>query len=154
MLRLPGAEFGGQRFQELVQPCDLPSTILDFAGLEGCHTGENSEAGMGRSLVPLIRGEPKARFDRACTIGINNERRIITPAWSLRVSESTDEESPRGVSELFVQPDDWYEINEVADRCPEIVDKLQIALDGFEKACQGQRPMLANLPEELVQSID
>jgi len=154
VLRLPGGEVASQRYQELLQPGDLPATILDLLDVRPWPGETNWAAGRGRSGVPLIRGVQKEGFDRACVIGPESQRGIVTPAWSLRVSEPTANESEPGKAELFVQPDDWFEINEIGNRCPEIVDKLRGVLTDFELACQSGQPTLTDLPDELVQHIE
>jgi hypothetical protein len=53
-----------------------------------------------------------------------HDRAIRTPAWCLRESGTLDH--PR--RELYVKPDDLWEVNDVADRCPEIVAGLAEAL--------------------------
>jgi arylsulfatase A-like enzyme len=165
LLRLPAGAAGGQRRLEIVQPGELPATTLDLAGLDLWSANRATGIGAGRSVVPLIRGGQTSGFDRACAIGPQHQRRIDTPAWSLRVSEPNA--SARALQErappesesaiqarrfaLFSKPDDWYEINEVGDRCREIADRLQIVLDDFQQGCEGEPPaVLADLPAELV----
>ncbi len=154
VLRLPGGELAARRYQELTQPGDLPATILDLLDVRPWAGETNWAAGRGRSVVPLIRGAQKKGFDRACAVGPENQRSIITPAWSLRVSEPMANESQPGKAELFVKPDDWFEVNEIGDRCPEIVDKLRGALTDFELACQTRQGALSDLPDELVQHVE
>ena len=169
LLRLPAGEAAGQRLQEIVQPGELPASILDLAGLNTWSATPAPGIGAGRSVVPLIRGGKTFGFDRACAIGPQHQRRIVTPAWSLRVSEpnasareSQEQAPPESESAiqarrfaLFSKPDDWYEINEVGDRCREIADRLQIVLDDFQRGCEGETPaVLADLPAELVNWIE
>jgi arylsulfatase A-like enzyme len=52
VVRLPGAEHAGMRIEHAVSHLDLMPTVLDLLGLE---PGRDLE---GRSLVPLLRGEP------------------------------------------------------------------------------------------------
>jgi arylsulfatase A-like enzyme len=169
LLRLPAGEAGGQRRQEIVQPGELPATMLDLAGLNPWTATTATGIGAGRSVVPLIRGGQVSEFDRACAIGPQHQRRIVTPAWSLRVSEPNasvrelqEQAPPESESAiqaqrfaLFARPDDWYEINEVGNRCREIADRLQIVLDDFQRGCERETPaVLADLPAELVNWIE
>ena len=58
-------------------------------------------------------------------------------------------------AELFVKPDDWFEVNEVSDRCGEVVEQLRAAFDEFAAACRADEPVvLAPLREELVLGLD
>jgi hypothetical protein len=112
--------------------------------------------------MPSVRGEPAPAFDRACAFSANNEYRIETEAWAMRVpaanqvtpaeqSAGNDSASPQ----LYVKPDDWCEVNEVSDRCPEIVEKMQAALAEFGQACEaGQGTPQSMLPQELVLGLE
>ena len=53
--------------------------------------------------------------DRFCILGEGPDRAIRTPAWMLRTAAA---------SELYAKPDDRWEVNDVAGRCRDIVDKL------------------------------
>jgi arylsulfatase A-like enzyme len=152
------------RTQALVQPTDLPATILDICGL-ALHppsVAAKQLVGQGKSLLPLIQGQPATGFDRACIVAPNQQHGIVTPAWSLRVhqrsaSSASDRESstPIEAAELFAKPDDWFEVNEVSNRCPGLVEKLQAAYQEFSAAAVTGLPTpLADLPEELIEGID
>jgi arylsulfatase A-like enzyme len=170
MMRLPPGLGSPGRSQHLVQPADWSATILDACGLQresvsANHVRQSADklaaAGCGRSILPLIRGEQAAGFDQASIVALPDQQVFITPIWSLRLSNSNVAESehtfaessaaqPAQHVELFVKPDDWFEVNEVSDRCLEIVPKMQTALTQFIQACQtGQPALLANLPDEL-----
>jgi arylsulfatase A-like enzyme len=63
--------------------------------------------------------------------GPGGERVLRTPAWLLRLpaaGNNADVGSPRH-AELYVKPDDRWEANEVADRCPDVVERLLAVLD-------------------------
>ncbi|MEN6497302.1 MAG: hypothetical protein ABFD16_23645, partial [Thermoguttaceae bacterium] len=64
---------------------------------------------------------------------------IRVPAWYLR-----DAEPP----ELFVKPDDRWEVNDVADRCANLVEPLQEVLAEYEQAIRtGSSEQLSPLDE-------
>ena len=108
-----------------------------------------------------MRGEPFVNFDRAFFVG-PQQQVMITPAWSLRLSDvagpdtasdSADLNHAQSLAhpELFVKPDDWFEVNEVSDRCPDIVEELRALLAELLKSCQSGEPaVLSTLPAELV----
>ena len=116
--------------------------------------------------MPLLRGDREVQFDRACTVGPADQRYFSTPAWSLRISPSqhpTESQSGRAAeterevsrAELFAKPDDWFEINEVSNRCPGIVEKMRSELHNFEAACTADSPAsLAPLAEELLFGVN
>jgi hypothetical protein len=58
-------------------------------------------------------------------------------------------------AELFAKPDDWFEVNEVSDRCPEIVQQLEATFTAFSEAGQAGVPAEpATLPMELMEGIE
>jgi hypothetical protein len=151
------------RTQSLVQPPDLHATILDWCGQP---TNAAASSAQGKSLLPLVRGNLESVRDRACISGLSGERAIITPAWSVRLAgkagnESTVEgerDSPaerasgaQAAPELFAKPDDWFEANEVGNRCQEVLGELKEALAQFEQASEGSEAVqLPELPADLV----
>ena len=78
----------------------------------------------GVSLLPLVRGKPN-RPATGSSLPARRERAIRTPAWYLRKAEPP---------ELYVKPDDFWEVNDVAVRCQEIVECLLDAADRFEQS--------------------
>jgi hypothetical protein len=174
MIRCPtgGAIFG--RSQRLVQPADWSATILDSCGLNrvwnsveksGLSLERLIPVGRGHSFLPLVRDEQVVGFDRACSIALD-QRLFTTPAWSLRLSnhhvDLREDDTARHSAgnhleraELFVKPDDWFEVNDVSDRCPDVVEKMRAAAIDFTQACiTGQQSVLAKLPDELFFSLD
>jgi hypothetical protein len=70
----------------------------------------------------------------------SGERMIRTPAWMLRqlpppISEP-GEQLPTPTVELYAKPDDRWEANEIADRCPEVAERLLAVLDAATTANQ------------------
>ena len=63
-------------------------------------------------------------LDRLCLVA-GAERAIRTPAWHFRGGDEP---------ELFAKPDDRWEVNNVATRCPDVVEGLQEALRQYEGA--------------------
>lgn len=170
MIRLPSDLSGTGRSQHLVQPPDWSATLLDSCELAEfwklqTHTSATSDssaaAGVGRSILPLILGEQCPGFDCACVVS-PNQYAFITPVWSLRTTNenSTDSQNSPTFStadqsaqpaELFVKPDDWFEVNEVSNRCPDIVEKMQTEMSRDISACRADpTAMLATLPDELL----
>ncbi len=141
LLRFPDAAAATARSHALTQPADLFPTLLDwFDILDEAHTGR------ALSLLPFARGQCNATRDRVCSI-FGPQRAIRTPAWFLRESPSQ--------RELYAKPDDRCEVNEVADRCPEVTDELVKLLDEFHQFAQtGQPTDLSPLTYELLHGID
>ncbi len=115
-----------------------------------------TSANIAHSLLPLTQSPSTDwRRDRAISIAAG-QRAIRTAAWFLR--ESGSHEGPHDQErsyQLFGKPDDRWEVNDVANRCPEIVKLLIAAMGEFEKAAlPGGFEGLAKLPDELAEAVD
>jgi len=140
--------------------CEVPVPVLSHS-LAG-----HSSPAFGRSLLPIVEGKSEVVRDRACTVVSAEERAIVTAAWAMRLGAGASGGSrgmrDRGPSdgteaavELFSKPDDWFEVNEVTDRCGEVATEMEQAFIQFEKACQTADPAeLPPLPTALVAGLD
>lgn len=133
MMRFPDQLGRLVRSQALVQPSDLPLTLLDWAGIE-----VPAPTAAAASLLPIIRGDEETVHDRLCLTTSNGQRAMRTAAW--HGVFPTDAAAPQ----LYVKPDDRWEFNEVADRLPQVTDELSQAAAQFNEAAQAGR--LAELP--------
>lgn len=124
------------RLAGLAQPTDVGATLLEWFGVE---TGET--ASDGRSVL----ASADALRQLAVAGGDDGERSIRTPAWLLRQTGGDS------LPQLFAKPDDRWEANDVAIRCPLVVEHVQAVLADFEQCCRDGRPLPADaLDEELV----
>jgi hypothetical protein len=159
-VRFPDRAHAAARTQTLVEPADLwaslwqlnnlPSPFGREVGGEGerlSNLSDLSSSPTALSWLPIIAQDPTApRHDRLCTAGVNNERSIRTPAWYLRAA---------GEGELYVKPDDRFEVNNVSNRCLEIVEGLQQACVQYEQTLHsGQIADLPPLEEVLHNGLD
>ncbi|MCH8924255.1 MAG: sulfatase-like hydrolase/transferase [Planctomycetes bacterium] len=126
LMRFPDASGAAARTAALVRPDDLPATLLSWWQLDATSLG-----GTGTNLMPLVSGHRSGPRDRICMTDGSGERAIRTPGWHLRF-EAADPPS----AELFVKPDDLWEVNEVSDRCADMVEGLIDAYRQFERANQ------------------
>jgi arylsulfatase A-like enzyme len=115
LVHTPGDEAPPPRSAELMQPADLQSLLLNWFN----------------PPAPANPSTPPRQFVTASNQ--SGERMIRTPAWMLRqlpptVSESGEQPPPPAV-ELYAKPDDRWEANEVADRCPDVAERLLAVLD-------------------------
>ena len=83
----------------------------------------------------MVRQDIAALRDRLCIAGLGDQRAIRTPAWYFRAA---------GEGELYVKPDDRWEVNNVSNRCLEVVECLQQALLQCEQAIRSGT--VADLP--------
>ena len=111
VIRLPSDVGASDRTQALVQPYELAPTLLDWLGLQAL-----SGDATGRSLLPVVRGEPAPLRDRAFLAGDGEDRAIRTPAWYMLRSQMGASSAMMGppVVELYAKPDDRWEVNDVA----------------------------------------
>lgn len=138
MIRLPG-NIQGSRRRSLVQSIDLPLTLLDLLGLDIAQIQME-----GRSLLPLVRDEPTAERQYACFGSGPNTRAIATTEYLLTHSTppgSGDEAQAK----LFLQPEDFWLVNEVQDQHPDEVERLSATLERFMQAAAAAPPV--DLPE-------
>jgi len=123
LIRLPHDVNAGVRCQELVQPPDLCASLW-----EAFQLASDAAPSWGRSLLPLAGAEPPPWRDRAATVAPAAQA-LRTPAWLLVRRQD-------GRHELFAKPDDRWEANEVANRCPEAVEQLVVAWNEFQQVAQ------------------
>jgi arylsulfatase A-like enzyme len=137
LIRFPDERGATGRSPALVQPADLAATLGDWFGIPSA-----PGAGAGQSLLPWVDDEDSLLRDRACATAGNAEQGIRTPAWYLRLTtaaeasgrSSSDAIPPPTEARLYKKPDDLWEVNDVADRCAEVVDALRRALVDLETA--------------------
>jgi arylsulfatase A-like enzyme len=128
MIRPPDVVPAPPRSTELVQPTDLPPTLLQW--FEGAGV-ENSGSG-------LLGSGSTAAAPREHVIAItqNGECTLRTKAWLLRLSGETRDEggNARQRVELFAKPDDRWEANEIADLCAEELAELRAVVEASRAA--------------------
>ncbi len=156
LMRFPDRLGALCRSDALVQPADLGATLADWWKI----TPATTEPRVAKSLLSIVRDEVTVIRDRAICRNSWGERGIRTARWYLR--QTADQPAPgdepsraspnhadaQNQIHLFGKPDDRYEVNEVADRCPDIANELQRSLAEFEVACdQGTLDNLSPLAE-------
>lgn len=140
LIHAPGTDLAAARGHLLVQPPDLHATLAAWLGLSG------DRPGRGRNLLsasPDQLLDSHSRTDRAFATA-PGQYALRTPAWFLRQAEN---EPPQ----LFAKPDDRWEVNEVADRCAEVVALLQQEYETLRRSVPGEP--LADLPDVLVERL-
>jgi arylsulfatase A-like enzyme len=133
LLRLPDGSGALARTPTLVQPPDLAATLRAWYHLPGY-------CGWGQNLLELV-SDPLAEIrDRAVLHDGHAEWAVRTHHWYLR--RQSGEGGPRYA--LYVKPDDRWERNDVADRCPDVVEALDAALSEFLAKAEETDLTLAN----------
>ncbi|MGW8256344.1 MAG: sulfatase-like hydrolase/transferase [Thermoguttaceae bacterium] len=122
ILRFADGLGAAARSQALIEPADLWAAFS-----RQLQNGVESTSAPRADLISLARGDVLSLRDRLCVAGSARRRGLRTPAWYLR---SADE------AELYVKPDDRWEVNNVSSRCLEVVEGLLKALGEQEKFYQ------------------
>jgi len=137
LIRLPRDDGAGLRCQELVQPPDLGAALWETFQLAPA-----GERRWGQNLLELLAAEPPPGCGQAATVAPAAQA-LRTPAWLLVRRHE-------GRHEVFAKPDDRWEVNEVANRCPEAMEQLEKAWNEFQQTAQTVPfKQLAQLPELL-----
>lgn len=133
LLRMPQGERTAQRCTALAQPPDIGATLAEWFGVVG------PDGGLGGIRLLQCFDDPSAPLrDRAASV-FDCQKALRSSAWFWRQS-ATDE--------LYVKPDDRWEVNEISDRCEEITQAMGKAAQHFqESAALSQLDRLAPLDE-------
>ena len=114
----------GQRYGGLVTPADVGATLVDLAAPAATSPAVGPHDG-GRSLKGLFADWSHEPRDRVI-VAAGAERAVVTHGWHLVAGRSPEGER---VVRLFAKPDDFFELSDVADRCPAVADELAAALE-------------------------
>jgi arylsulfatase A-like enzyme len=135
LLRLPRGAGAGRHVAALTQAVDVGPTLAEAFGV-------SLPGAQGHSLVPLARGEAEQVRAYACAglrIGGAVEWALRTPEWGFLLPAGT-EEGARG-PQLYVKPDDRWEVNNVVQHHLELSDHLEQTLRAFVRATEGAGPL-------------
>ena len=100
----------------------------------------------------LVRHEIKPTWpDRSYSVCRQKDSWLLrTPVWHVKFKRLTDDrESDLRAAELYLQPDDQNEVNDVSDRCVDVVDagrRLLLQLESDE--------IIAEPPNELLEPLE
>lgn len=129
---LPGGDAAGTRRDELVQTVDLAPTLLEWFGLK-------TEAAdcEGKSLLPLLQGEGPWQREYACMgegdrlYGIRTADYHCVAELLVDNSQSAEEEGQAERVQLYIKPDDFWEVNDISGQAPDIAASLTATLREF-----------------------
>jgi arylsulfatase A-like enzyme len=141
ILRLPGRADAGLRISALTQPVDLLPTLLDLLGLP-------EPESHGHSLLPLVRGEKEQVRSYACAgleLGGGLEWALRTAAWGFLLPLRTPPGDAARGPQLYVKPDDRWEVNNLVQHHLEFAERLEQTLRAFIEATR--KPGALEAPE-------
>lgn len=146
LVRMPDRRGALRRSQALVQPSDLLPTVAEWLN----HPLEAAPH-WGRSLAKHAAGDAEKIRDRAIAVGAG-EFAIRTTRWLLRGADCKADAEPT-LTELFAKPDDFWEVSDVADRCPEVVEALQESYTATHVAlAEGRDPPPLPAADEMLEA--
>jgi arylsulfatase A-like enzyme len=123
IVRFPAAAQAGMRIGALTQPVDLFPTLLGWLGTI-------APASQGFDLGSLIREETEAVRPFAVSMLGEANSQANQPTAALRSLDWALLPGENG-RQLFVKPDDRWEVNDVAPRMPELADTLEGTVAAF-----------------------
>lgn len=145
LLHLPGDAHAGQRVLELTQPADVTATLLALLGVP-------ADDVPGHSLLWLA-DDPNNRGRDYVVAGWRQgeveEWMLRTRDWCLLLPTQPDPASPPRQPQLFVKPDDRWEVNDVRQHHLELAEHLEKILRQCIAAMQqpgSPWPKLGQLP--------
>jgi arylsulfatase A-like enzyme len=124
LMRLPGGVGAGRRIPGLTQSVDLYATLLDAFGIV-------SPPNPGYSLLPLARGETEEVRSHVCCgmrLGEREEWALRTREWAFILPVAAPADDPFRGPQLYVKPDDRWEVNNVLQHHLELGDRLEAVL--------------------------
>jgi arylsulfatase A-like enzyme len=153
VMRLPDCQFATGRSLALIEPRDLAAMLAAWHGAQAAGETIARSSPVCPAYPPHSTTEPfflPAR-DRVYVVGPGGQRAIRTPAWYL----SDVANDPSRPPELYVKPDDRWEVNEVSDRAADVVELLRGVMKEYEDAAQHvQTSPLSPLPDILLRNMD
>jgi arylsulfatase A-like enzyme len=140
IIRLPGGAGAGRRIGALTQPVDLLPTLLEEFSLPA------PTAVHGHSLRPLMHGGAERVRAYACT-GLQQggavEWALRTPAWGFILTVPCAKDEPPRQPQLYVKPDDRWEVNNVVQHYLELAEHMEQTLRAFVAATEKPGPLKA-----------
>jgi arylsulfatase A-like enzyme len=134
-IRLPAEAEGGRRVASLTQSVDVGPTLLALFNVAARVHGFN--------LLPLCRGEVESVRTYACSgfrTGESIEWSLRAPHWALLLPVFQDVEDTPRPPQLYVKPDDRWEVNNLYQHHPEVAKHLEETLRGFVQAAGSPGP--------------
>lgn len=141
LVRTPDGSSAAARSAALVDHADLWATLLDW-----WRVADRPAAPTAVGLLRALEQPDWMPRDRLGLRGRGAERAIRTPAWYLRRADA---------AELYVKPDDRWEVNDVSVRCHEVAECLEDGLTQLEIALRaGTAADLPPLSRVLIEGLE
>ena len=166
IVRFPDGFGATVRTDTLLQPADMTQLLCEWLELPLTDDAQNSPNAIHacRNMLDLIREEPQNL--RECLVIVSTVDQaanvpatccLVTPSWFLQelvlLKDGHSQEVPNSLAEryaLHVKPDDRWDVNNVCDRCIEVVEQLvEVQADLQKRFAANDSSPLEPLPEHL-----
>ena len=137
IMRMPSQEHQLTRLNSVQQPVDLFATLAGICGV-------NLSCGLNLRQVAADELAPSP----LAVAWSDHERALRTPAWFYRQEQLENETR----HELYVKPDDRWEVNEISARAAEVVVECEALMQQLEMQRESTERVNADLPELLRRS--
>ncbi len=164
--RLPGSTRYGIHSQALVQPADYYATLLAWFSASGSADDRETPALSGGCSLLQRERLPNSPRTLAIARSKTGEIALATPAWFVRAPVISHErgagsdaehaiqsETERRI-EVFAQPDDYFQVNEVSDRCRDVVEEFRQVLQAVESVSIDSGPLEPALSDVLLHGVE
>ncbi|MCA9216303.1 MAG: hypothetical protein KDB27_24715 [Planctomycetales bacterium] len=133
------------RLQSLIQPADIFSTLANWFD-------ETKDIAEGQGFERCLTHPTGDERELAVTVG-EYELSIRTPYWFACCYGPSSTES--AACQLYLKPDDRWNLNDVADRCPHVVEDLShFQADVRRALSDGQSLSDLDVPESLKTRVE
>jgi arylsulfatase A-like enzyme len=123
LIRFPDGRGRLCRVGGLVSHLDVLPTIADWVGIEMSHESSADAVYDGMSALSWAQ-QANREWRSELFSATDHARSLRTSEWSLRLPITEVDHAEADSAELYVRPDDRWEANDVAARCPAEVDRL------------------------------
>jgi arylsulfatase A-like enzyme len=145
LIHWPDGAGSAVRVPQLAQPADLAATVGGWLQVLPERFSLWSRD-IGQLTDQAAR--PPHRWDRALSTVSGESQLLRTGHWAFHAA-------PDRPAQLFVKPDDRWEVNNVADRCPQVLQLAPDVLANFQQAAlQQDWQQVAELPDLLAQPFE
>ena len=130
-IRFPDGFGATVRSDALLQPSDVTRLLYEWLKLPMPGAILNTPSAEP-NMLDLIREEPQNLREHILIVASPDKTApscLVTPEWFLQELDPAVNTDNRFA--LHVKPDDRWDVNNVADRCAEIVEQLVEVRDGF-----------------------
>lgn len=134
------------RLQSLIQPSEIFTTVTDWFQMS------SGIADSIRSLGTCLTDPAAERQELAISVN-GNELAIRTQFWFARCFDEPAEEGTDWC-QLYLKPDDRWNLNDIADRCPQVVADLRLLYAEVRRSLVAGNLNTVEIPESLKAPVE